>query len=206
MLLGLHHLSSFKQTKICERQYIWDRNPAITKLPSVTRDSEYMVAEQYTSFYPNLRPFEQLTAAFQLCVCLQHLWSLIIHLGQYSYRKAYRAWHIQVKLRCNSVLSRSAFTLLDQEWVSANAKAGWGWGAGDRSIAYKQLVAAPYIYWLTFHCSSDFGLFSFCWEALILECSQQPFSVQQAENPETTAVPSACSKISTWLKLNYNVL
>lgn len=112
------------QAKICERQYIWDRNPAITKLPSVTRDSEYMVAEQYTSFYPNLRPFEQLTAAFQLCVCLQHLWSLIIHLGQYSYRKAYRAWHIQVKLRCNSVLSRSAFTLLDQEWVSANAKAG----------------------------------------------------------------------------------
>lgn len=87
------------------------------KTSSVTWDSEYMVVEQYSSFYPNLRPFEQLTAAFQLCVCVQHLWSLIIHLGQYSYRKAYRAWHIRVKLRCNSVLSRSAFTLLEQEWV-----------------------------------------------------------------------------------------
>lgn len=91
---------------------------------SVTWDSEEMVAEQYSFFHANLRPFEQLTAAFQLCVCVQHLWSLIIHLSQYSCRKTYRAWHTRAKLRCNNVLSRSAFVLLDQEWVQANAKAG----------------------------------------------------------------------------------
>ena len=86
------------------------------KTSIVTWDSEEMVAEQCSSFHPNLRPFEQLTAAFQLCVCVQHLWSLIIHLGQYSCRKSYRAWHIRVKLRCNNVL-RSTSTLLDQEWI-----------------------------------------------------------------------------------------
>ena len=118
------------------------------KTSRVIWDSEAMVAEQYLCFHPNLRPFEQLTAAFQLCICVQDLWSLIIHLVQYSCRKAYRAQHIWVKLRCNNGLSRSAFTLLDQEGVWANAKESWGCGAGDRPIVYKKLVAAPYIHWL----------------------------------------------------------
>lgn len=123
------------------------REPCHHSTSSVTWDSEEMVAEQRSSFHPNLRPFEQLTAAFQLCVCVQRLWSLIIHLSQYSCRKAYRARHVRVKLRCNNVLSRSTFTLRDQEWVQANTKAGWAWGVGDRSVVYQELISSPYINW-----------------------------------------------------------
>lgn len=59
------------------------------KTSVVTWDLEKMVAEQYSSFLPNLGPLEQLTAAFQLW--LQLLWSPAIPLGLQAFRNAYGA-------------------------------------------------------------------------------------------------------------------
>lgn len=88
------------------------------KTSGVTWDSEEVVAEQYSSFHPNVRSFEELTIGFQLCVCVQHLWPLITCLGLLSCRKAYRAWHIQEKLPCKKIFSRSTFTL----WIRSRFK------------------------------------------------------------------------------------
>lgn len=95
MMLGLHNLSSLQADKDLWQTIHMEWESCHHKTPVVTWDSEKMVGEQYLSFLPNLGPFKQLTTAFQLW--LQHLWALMIHLGLYTCRKAYRAWHIPVK-------------------------------------------------------------------------------------------------------------